>query len=87
MVANVGVFLVGFLPLSGRVSLWILEPAVVIVDAVIIKIVASASIFQASNYMGVSWLRGLLASVLGNASSFFIGSHAPWITHETVTAE
>jgi len=86
VIANVGVFLLAFLPLTGRVSLWLLEPGVVLVDAMMIKLVASAPVFQAGNYVGVSWSRGLMASLLGNAASYFIGligSYTPWIVHET----
>lgn len=86
VIANVGVFLLAFLPLTGRVSLWLLESGVVLVDAMMIKLVASAPVFQAGNYVGVSWSRGLMASLLGNAASYFIGligSHTPWIVHET----
>ena len=36
------------------------------------------------------WQRALVASLLGNAASYFIGligSHAPWIVHETGVLE
>gem|GEM_PF-4815489 len=38
----------------------------------------------------VTWRRALAASLLGNASSFFIaviGNRAPWIVHETGVLE
>jgi hypothetical protein len=84
--ANVGLFLFGFLPLTGRVSLWLLEPGVVLADALLLKLLASAPFLQGDEFVGVSWRRALVASILGNASSFFIGvigSGAPWIMHET----
>jgi hypothetical protein len=90
LIANIGVFLFGFLPFSNQVSLWILEPAVVIVDAIMIKLLASVPIFQDDDYVGVSWRRGLVTSLLGNAASYFvglIGSYAPWIAHETGVVE
>ena len=85
VVANVGVFLLAFLPLSGRVSLWFLEPGIVLADALVIKLVASARFLQGGSFVGVSWRRSLVASLLGNATSYFIGvigSHSPWIVHE-----
>jgi hypothetical protein len=84
--ANVGLFLLAFLPLTSRVSLWFLEPGVVLADALLIKLVASAPFLQSGNFVGVTWRRALVASLLGNAASFFvgvIGSGAPWVVHET----
>jgi len=90
VIANVGVFLLAFLPLTGRVSLWLLEPGVVVVDALMIMLVASAPFSQGGNYVGVGAQRALVAALLGNAASCFIGliaSHAPWIVHETGVLE
>src|SRR5881296_2006366 len=81
VIANTAVFLLAFLPLTGRVSLWFLEPGVVLADAIMIKLVASAPFLQGGNFVGVGWQRALVASFLGNAASYFvglIGSHAPW---------
>lgn len=83
--ANVALFLFAFLPLTGRVSLWFLEPGVVLADAVLIKLVTSAPFLQGSGFLGVSWRRAFMASLLGNTASFFVGvmaSGAPWIVHE-----
>ncbi len=90
IIANVGVFLVAFLPLTTRVPLWLLEPGVVLADALLIKLVVSAPFLQGGSFIGVSWRRSLVASLLGNAASYFIGligSHAPWIVHETGVLE
>lgn len=90
LLANVALFLFAFLPLTGRVSLWFLEPGVVLADAMLLKLVASATFLQGGGFVGVSWRRALVASLLGNAASFFIGvlaSGAPWIVHETGTVE
>lgn len=86
VVANVALFLFAFLPLNGRVSLWLLEPGVVLADAVLIKLVLTAPFLQSGGFLGVSWQRALLGSLLGNTASFFVGviaSGAPWIVHET----
>jgi hypothetical protein len=86
VLTNVAVFLFAFLPLTSRVSLWILEPGVVLVDALAIKLLMLGSLLQGDAFLGVSWRRALLASLLGNSTSFFIGiigSHAPWIMHES----
>ena len=82
--ANVALFLFAFLQLTSRVSLWFLEPGVVLADALLIKLVASVPYLQAGGFLGVSWRRALAASFLGNISSFFVGvvaSGAPWIDH------
>ena len=74
-----------FLPLTGRVSLWFLEPGVILADALLLKFVMSAPFLQGAGFVGISWKRALVASLLGNASSFFvgvIGSGAPWEVHE-----
>jgi hypothetical protein len=84
--ANIAVFVFAFLPLTGQVSLWLLEPGVVVVDAVCIKLLIAAPFLQSGDFVGVSWRRALVASLLGNAVSFFVGvlaSGAPWIDHET----
>ena len=86
ILANVALFLFAFLPLTGRVSLWFLEPGVVLADAVLVKLVTSAPFLQGGGFLGVSWRRALVASFLGNAASFFVGvlaGGAPWIVHET----
>ncbi|MDB6026794.1 MAG: hypothetical protein JWM68_3017 [Verrucomicrobiales bacterium] len=84
--ANVALFLFAFLPLTGRVSLWFLEPGVVLADTILIKLVLSAPFLQGAGFLGVTWRRALVASSLGNTASFFVGvlaSGAPWIVHET----
>jgi len=86
ILANVSLFLFAFLPLSGRVSLWFLEPGVVLADAALVKLVAAAPFLQGGAFLGVSWRRAFVASLVGNVASFFIGvlaSGAPWIAHET----
>lgn len=86
VVANVAVFLSAFLPLTSRVSLWLLEPGVVLADALLIKLVTSAPFLQGGGFVGVPWRRALLASLLGNMTSYFvgvIGSHSPWVMHDS----
>jgi hypothetical protein len=83
---NAALFLFAFIPLSGRVSLWFLEPGVVLADAALVMLVAAVPFLQGGGFVGVSWRRALVASLLGNTASFFIGvlaSGAPWIVHET----
>jgi hypothetical protein len=86
VMANVLVFLFAFLPLSDRVSLWLLEPGVVVADALCIKLASSLPFVQGGQFLGVGWRRCLVASLLGNAASFFVGvlaGGAPWIDHHT----
>src|SRR6266481_7288681 len=66
--ANVAVFLFAFLPLSSHVPLWILEPGVVLADALVIKLLMASDLLQGSGFLGVSWRRALLASFLGNST-------------------
>jgi hypothetical protein len=90
VLANVLVFFLAFLPLTDRVSLWLLEPGVVVADAVLVKLVASLPFLQSGEFIGVSWRRAFVASLVANAASFFIGvlaSGAPWIVHETGAME
>ena len=82
--ANTALFLFAFLPLIERVSLWLLEPGVVLADAVLIKLVAAAPFLQSGGFIGVSWRRALAASLLGNSASYFVGviaSGTPWYVH------
>lgn len=85
--ANLSFFLLAFLPLSGRVSLWLLEPGVVLADALLIRLLTSMPWLQGGGFLGVGWARALMASLLGNSASFFLGVLAvgrPWIDHATV---
>ncbi|HLH52159.1 MAG TPA: hypothetical protein VKY92_00885, partial [Verrucomicrobiae bacterium] len=56
----------------------------VLADAIFIKLVSSLAFVQGGGFLGVTWRRALVASLLGNTASFFIGvlaSGAPWIDH------
>ena len=80
-IANILVFVFAFLPLMERVSLWLLEAGVVAMDAVCIRLVLMLPFVQGVDFIGVSWRRCLLASLLGNTASFFVGvlaAGAPW---------
>lgn len=86
VLTNVGTFAFGFMPLLERMPLCLLELLVVVFDTIMIKVLAAVPIFQRGDYVGVSWRRGLVASILGNAASYsigVIGSQTPWLTHET----
>ena len=85
-VANIAVFLFAFLPLNGHVSVWVLEAGVVVADGLLIKIVTAAPFLQGGGFVGVSWRRAFVASLLGNTASFFVGvlaAGAPWIDHKS----
>jgi hypothetical protein len=85
--ANIAVFASAFVPLSDHVSLWILEPGVVIADALCIKILTATSLLQGPNFLEVTWQRAFVASSLGNTASFFvgvIGSQSPWFDHNAM---
>ncbi len=52
----------------------------------VLPVFTTLVVTNSGDYVGVSWRRGLVASLLGNAASYFIGvigSHTPWLTHET----
>ena len=83
---NASLFLFAFLPLTSRVPLSLLEFGVVLADALVIKLVTSAPFLQGGDFVGVTWKRALLASVLGNGASYSVGvlaTHSPWIAHGT----
>lgn len=50
ILANVAVFLFGFLPLTSRISLWVLEPGVVIADGLLIKFFAAMRSSRAADF-------------------------------------
>jgi hypothetical protein len=83
-IANIAVFLFAFLPLIGHYPVWTLETGVVLVDALFIKLVTATPFIQGGGFIGVSWRRALIASLLGNTASFFVGvlaANPPWIKH------
>jgi hypothetical protein len=87
LVANLVVFLFVFYPLQNRMSLPLLESFVVIIDALAIKVLSKWSAFQSDSYRNLSWLAAGLTSLVGNASSFFIGviaSGKPWEMHSNI---
>jgi hypothetical protein len=50
-----------------------------------IKLAMCAFFVQGSSFLGVTWRRAFVASLLGNSASFFVGvlaSGAPWILHD-----
>jgi len=85
--ANIAVFASAFVPLSDHISLWILEPGVVVADAFCIKILTATTVLQGPNFLEVTWQRAFVASALGNTASFFvgvIGSQSPWFDHNAM---
>jgi hypothetical protein len=58
--ANGALFLFAFLPLTDRVSLWVLEPGVVLADTLLLKVVTSARFLQGDEFVGVTWARALV---------------------------
>ncbi|MBI3191285.1 MAG: hypothetical protein HYZ36_01385, partial [Pedosphaera parvula] len=59
---------------------------VVAFDALVMRIVVALPVFQRGDYLGVSWRRTVVASVMGNAASYFLGvlaSQTPWLEHNT----
>lgn len=82
---NFAVFAFLFFPLLRRIPLPLLEVIVVVVDGAAIKLLTFLSAFQGDEFQRVSWQRAGLASVAGNAASFFVGvmgSGSPWEHHE-----
>ena len=84
-VANILVFLLVFEPLSSfeKISVPMLEGLVVLLDSIVIKQLIQVNAFQRDDFKGVSWLRALGFSCLGNTASYFIGNiaiHKPWET-------
>lgn len=86
LIANIAVFIFVFCPLQQRAALPlpVLEVLVVAIDAVSIKVLSQCAPFQGDSYRNASWWLAGLASLAGNAASFFIGviaSGAPWEMH------
>lgn len=60
------------------------ELVVVILDAVCIKLLSMFPGLQGEEFHRLTWLRAMIISLVGNASSFFVGvaaSGAPWVQH------
>ena len=90
LTANMGVFVFGFLPLNGRLPLWALESLVVLVDALLIRTLLALPLFQGGDFTGVTWRRSLVASLVGNGASFFVGvlaGYSPWFEPKNLASE
>jgi hypothetical protein len=83
-VLNGAVFLFLFQPLlvgSRSLPVPALEAMVVLVDAAAIKLLVALDPFQADDFRGVSWVRSVVTSGIGNALSYVVGCLAalrPW---------
>lgn len=81
---NGAVFLFLFQPLlvGGRsLPVLVLEGIVVLIDATVIKLLVALGPFQGDSYNGVSWVRSLVTSGIGNALSYVVGyiaTRKPW---------
>jgi hypothetical protein len=63
----------------------VLEILVVVFDGVAIKLLVMFDGFQGDEYRGVSWLRSLSISAVGNTLSYFVGyvaTQQPWEKHD-----
>jgi len=83
---HLAIFTFGFYPAvrDHVMSLPILEGLIIAADGVAIKLVARFGVFQNADFRGLSWSRATVISLLGNATSFFVGiiaSGAPWESH------
>ena len=52
----------------------LVEVAVVAVETIFIKLVSLVPLLQQDNFTGLKWRSALLAVMLGNASSYYIGT-------------
>ena len=77
-VINAAVFFL-FRPLSEREwPVWVLELLVTIVDATVIKFLVSVPAMQGARFGGVSYLRAVVVSAVGDGASYFVGFLAPY---------
>ena len=84
LTANLGVYFLAFMPLTGRVSLSWLELGVVAIDLLVIRLLSLVPALQGSEYAGVSCKRAVSMSCLGNLASFLAGwlaTQSPWASH------
>lgn len=57
-----------------QVHVGVAEAAVIAVETVFIKLVSLLAVFQADTFTELKWRYALLAAILGNASSYYIGT-------------
>jgi hypothetical protein len=83
-ILNGGVFLFLFQPLlvgSRSMPVPVLEGMVVLIDGAVIKLLVTLGPFQGDSYRGVSWVRSMVTSGIGNALSYLVGyiaTRRPW---------
>lgn len=83
---NAAIFWSAFFPLSQaeKIPLLGLETIVVLVDAAVLMVLSRFEFFQGCEFERLRFSRALLASVAGNAASFFVGvlaAGSPWEHH------
>jgi len=82
---NALVFLFVFQPIlnTERVSVPALECLIVLIDAAMMKFLASLDVMQRDAFSGLSWRAAIMISLGGNALSYFVGciaSRKPWFS-------
>ena len=83
---NAAIYWSAFFPLiqAEKISLLGLETMVVLVDAAVLMVLSRFEFFQGSEFERLRFSNALLASVAGNAASFFVGvvaAGSPWARH------
>ena len=73
---NIGCYLgvLGPLFYHFELPLVLVEVVVVVVEAVFIKLISLIGTFQLERFDGLRWRSAFLAAILGNASSYYIGT-------------
>jgi len=73
---NVGSYfgVLGPLAFHFQLHIVLVELAVVAAETVFIKLISLLALFQQDTFVGLKWRYALLAALLGNASSYYIGT-------------
>ncbi len=75
VLGNVVSYLGIALPLYALVQrVWPVEFVIVVVEAALIKLLSSFSLFQGETFDGFKWRWALLAALAGNACSYYVGT-------------
>ncbi|HWN94840.1 MAG TPA: hypothetical protein VNT99_07395 [Methylomirabilota bacterium] len=85
-VINAAIFWLAFFPWvqTEKIPLLVSEALIVLIEAAVLKTLSGFEYFHGGEFERLPFSRALLASLAGNAASFFVGvvgAGSPWVQH------
>jgi len=74
-IGNLVIYFIIFTPLLSAVdNVLVAELLIIVIEGILIKIISSYDTFQMDDFKGLKWRTAFIASALGNALSYYLGT-------------